>query len=174
MSITDSTFSHGTKDHPEAQRLEHLDGKDPCTTYQKLVEIIRRDGGVVVKGLISREHAERIRAELKSTYEADTLDQSGFFPSTTRRATGLLGVSDGCVELATHKLWIDVCNAILTSTCSPWYGEKRSTFTSKPILAGTFGFQIHPGTRQQDLHRDDRYVMSGTLLADTVVLRVRR
>ncbi|KIW89226.1 uncharacterized protein Z519_10079 [Cladophialophora bantiana CBS 173.52] len=139
----------------QTTQLERLDGKDPSTTFDRVVEIIRRDGGVIINGLLEKEHAGRISAELKPVYEADIPDTSGFFPTTTRRATGLLGVSPACVELATNKLWIDVCNAVLTSTCQPWYGEKRATWTSKPILAGTFGFQIHPGSRQQDLHRDD-------------------
>jgi hypothetical protein len=136
--------------------LESLAAHDPGTTSAKVVELVRRDGGVVITGLIDKAHTLRIRKELKPVFEADVPDKSGFFPSTTRRATGLLGVSDGCVELATNKLWIDVANEILTSICRPWYGEKRAHFVSKPILAGTFGFQISPGSRQQELHRDDR------------------
>lgn len=147
---------HGTiRKEPEFVRLS---GKDPNTTSEKVVEILRRDGGVIITGFIKQEAAQRIARELKPLFDADVPDQSGFFPSTTRRATGLLGASNGCVELATNKLWIDVCNTVLTSTCRPWYGEKRATFTAKPILAGTFGFQIHPGSRAQELHRDDRRV----------------
>lgn len=142
-----------TSDRPQ---LEHLAADEPGTTHAKVVELVRRDGGVVVTGLANKELVTRIRKELKPAFEADIPDESGFFPTTTRRATGLLGVSDGCVDLATNKLWIDVANEILTSTCRPWYGETRAHFVSKPILAGTFGFQIAPGSRQQDLHRDDR------------------
>jgi hypothetical protein len=141
---------------PDTPQLERLAATDPNTTSARVVELVRRDGGVVITGLIDKEHTLRIRKELKPVFEADIPDKSGFFPTTTRRATGLLGVSDGCVDLATNKLWIDVANEILTSTCRPWYGENRATFVSKPILAGTFGFQISPGSRQQDLHRDDR------------------
>lgn len=141
---------------PTSPQLERLDANDAATTHTKIVELVRRDGGVVITGLIGQDHISRIRTELKPAFEADVPDKSGFFPSTTRRATGLLGISDGCVDLATNKLWIDTANAILTSECRPWYGEKRAHFVSKPILAGTFGFQIAPGSRQQDLHRDDR------------------
>lgn len=142
-----------TSDRPQ---LERLAVDDPATTHTKVVELVRRDGGVVITGLADEDHVTRMREQLKPAFEADIPDASGFFPTTTRRATGLLGISEGCVDLATNKLWIDVANEILTSTCRPWYGEKRAHFVSKPILAGTFGFQIHPGSRQQDLHRDDR------------------
>ncbi|KAL6242557.1 hypothetical protein RBB50_010697 [Rhinocladiella similis] len=141
-----------TSDRPQ---LERLAVDDPATTHTKVVELVRRDGGVVITGLADEDHVTRMREQLKPAFEADIPDASGFFPTTTRRATGLLGISEGCVDLATNKLWIDVANEILTSTCRPWYGEKRAHFVSKPILAGTFGFQIHPGSRQQDLHRDD-------------------
>lgn len=140
----------------EKPRLVRLSCDDPATTCEKVVETVRKDGGVILTGFVKPELAQRMASELRPLFNADKPDASGFFPSTTRRATGLLGASDGCVELATNKLWIDVCNAVLTSTCRPWYGEKRATFTAKPILAGTFGFQIHPGSRAQELHRDDR------------------
>ena len=144
-------------------QLERLSACDPATTHNKIVELVRRDGGVVLKNLIDTEHVSRIRKELRPAFETDVPDQSGFFPSTTRRATGLLGISNGCVDLATNKLWIDTANDILTSECRPWYGEKRAHYVSKPILAGTFGFQIGPGSRQQDLHRDDRSVVHNHL-----------
>lgn len=141
---------------PNAPKIVELDAKDPKTTTERVVDICKRDGGVIIKGLIPREHTERIRAELKPVFDADIPDPSGFFPKTTRRATGLLGVSDGCVEYATNKLWIDVCNAMLTSTFQGWHGESLETWTTKPIISSTVGFQIHPGSRAQDLHKDDR------------------
>ncbi|KAH8701443.1 hypothetical protein GQ44DRAFT_631752 [Phaeosphaeriaceae sp. PMI808] len=79
--------------------LQRLDANDPATTYERVVELVRLDGGVIIKSLISAEHAAHIKAEL--------------------------------------------------------YGEQRRTFVTKPTIAGTFGFQIHPGSRAQDLHRDD-------------------
>lgn len=139
-----------------APQLTRLSCKDAATTCGKVVDILRRDGGVILTGFVNLELTRSMSSEMRPLFDADGGDQSGFFPSTTRRATGLLGASDGCVELATNKLWIDVCNTVLTSTCRPWYGERRATFTAKPILTGTFGFQIHPGSRAQELHRDDR------------------
>jgi ectoine hydroxylase-related dioxygenase (phytanoyl-CoA dioxygenase family) len=158
MSNTTTTAAAASSNMAVAKAtpsLPRLDANDPATTSERVVELVRSDGGVIIKNLISAEHAARIKAELAPAFAADVPDASGFFPATTRRATGLLAASEGCVELATNKLWIDTCNKILTSTCSPWYGEQRRTFVTKPTIAGTFGFQIHPGSRAQDLHRDD-------------------
>lgn len=141
------------KDVPSIVRL---DANDPKTTTDSVVETVKRDGGVIIQGLFSRDHTDRIRAELQPVFDADIPDPSGFFPKTTRRATGLIGVSDACVEYATNKLWIDVCNSMLTSTFQGWHGESLETWTTKPIISSTVGFQIHPGSRAQDLHKDDR------------------
>ncbi|KAJ5619962.1 hypothetical protein N7510_003946 [Penicillium lagena] len=156
-------------------KIVRLDAKDPKTTTERVVEVVERDGGVIINGLFPKEHTDRIRAELKPVFDADIPDPSGFFPKTTRRATGLIGVSDACVEYATNKLWIDVCNAILTSTFQGWHGESLEKWTTKPIISSTVGFQIHPGSRAQDLHRDDsdyhamgdEHIMMGCLLATT-------
>ncbi|KAF3019221.1 hypothetical protein E8E14_000169 [Neopestalotiopsis sp. 37M] len=151
-----------------------LDVADPSITTEKAVSIIRRDGGVIIRGLIPIEVTKRIQRELQPVYDADVPDGSGFFPTTTKRATGLVAASDGFIEFATNKLWIDVCNSILTSTFQGWHDETLMTWTSKPIISSTVGFQIPPGSKAQVLHRDDADwhsvvgtddVMMGCLLA---------
>ena len=124
-------------------------------TPDQLHDIIERDGVVIVEGLISREAAARIRADLKPHFEADAGDASGFFPKTTRRAIGLLGKSDACVDLALNPLFNEVASRFLTSTYSYWLGTERHTSVSQPQISSTVGFQINPGSRQQALHRDE-------------------
>ncbi|KAJ5999788.1 hypothetical protein N7481_000197 [Penicillium waksmanii] len=158
------------------RKITRLNASDTETTTESVVGVVKSDGGVIIKGLFPKEHTDRIRAELKPVFDADIPDPSGFFPKTTRRATGLIGISDACVEYATNKLWIDVCNAILTSTFCGWHGESLEKWTTKPIISSTVGFQIHPGSRAQDLHKDDsdyhprdhtEDIMLGCLLAVT-------
>jgi len=135
--------------------LVRCDANDPATTTDLLVSIIERDGGVIVQNIIPKELASRIRGELKPYFDTDRVDPSGFFPSTTQRATGLLGRSDGCVELATNPTFINVANRMISSTYTYWVGQKQLTCTSKPIISSTVGFRVNPGGRQQALHRDD-------------------
>ncbi|KAF2173265.1 hypothetical protein M409DRAFT_17208 [Zasmidium cellare ATCC 36951] len=94
------------------------------------------------------------RPLLKPYFDTE-VDRSGFFPTTTQRATGLLGRSAGCVELAMNKTYIDVANRIVSSTYSYWDGQTKETVTSKPIISSTVGFRVNPGGKQQCLHRDD-------------------
>jgi len=135
--------------------IARYDANDPATTTELLVSIIERDGGVIVENIISQELAGRIKTELKPYFDTDKVDPSGFFPETTQRATGLFARSDACVELAMNKTYIDVANAMLSSTYTYWNGQVQETVTSKPIISSTVGFRVNPGGRQQALHRDD-------------------
>jgi ectoine hydroxylase-related dioxygenase (phytanoyl-CoA dioxygenase family) len=135
-----------------------FDANDPNTTTDLLVSILERDGGVIVENIISVELASRIKTELKPYFDTDKVDSSGFFPHTTQRATGLLARSDGCVELAMNKTYIDVANRVLSSTYTYWSGQQQETCTSKPIISSTVGFRVNPGGKQQGLHRDDSCV----------------
>lgn len=126
------------------------------TSKDELIAIIERDGGVIVEGLISADLASRIKSDLKGHFDTDDVDASGFFPDTTQRATGLLGISDACVELACNETYINVANDILGSTFTYWNGQKQETVTTKPVISSTVGFRVNPGGRQQALHRDDR------------------
>ncbi|KAJ5085163.1 hypothetical protein N7532_009934 [Penicillium argentinense] len=122
----------------ESPKIVKLDAHNPKTKTDGVTEIVQRDGGVIIKGLFPTEHTERIRAELKPVFDADIPDPSGFFPKSTRRATGLIGISDACVEYVTNKLWIDVCNKILSMT--------KSTYENVATL-------IIPGSHKWDIER---------------------
>ncbi|KAF5638129.1 phytanoyl dioxygenase family [Fusarium sp. NRRL 52700] len=132
-----------------------LDAAEPSTTPQNLVAAIKRDGGVIVENLISRQLAEQIKVDLKPHFDSDIPDLSGFFPVTTQRATGLFNVSDACVQLACNPLYIDVANELCSSSLTYWEGEKRITVSGKPIVSSTVAFRVNPGGKQQVLHRDD-------------------
>ncbi|KXH25885.1 hypothetical protein CNYM01_11437 [Colletotrichum nymphaeae SA-01] len=131
------------------------DAMDPSTTTEKLVEIINRDGGVIVEKLIDLQLVAEIKRDLKPYFDEDIPDKYGFFPATTQRASGLLGFSDACVELACNRLYTEVANALVSSSFTFWRGEKQKTVSGKPIISSTVGFRVNPGGNQQVLHRDD-------------------
>jgi len=138
--------------------IARLNAADLSTTPEKVIEIIQRDGGVVIENLISPELAGQIKKDLKPYFDNDIADKSGFFPSTTQRATGLMGISESCRELACSPLYISVANALVSSSHTFWRGDHQETVTGKPIISSTVGFRVNPGGRQQVLHRDDKYI----------------
>ena len=145
-------FINGAVTKPTIARY---DAHDHATTTELLVEVLERDGGVIVENIVSQELVNRIKSELKPYFDTDKVDPSGFFPHTTQRATGLLARSDGCVELAMNPTYINVANKMLSSTYTYWSGQEQETVSAKPIISSTVGFRVNPGGRQQALHRDD-------------------
>lgn len=135
--------------------LVRVNANDATVTAEHLQYLLERDGGVIVENLISKEEAARIRTDLKPYFDADGGDASGFFPKTTRRAIGLLGISDNCVNLALHPLLQGVAARMLTSEFHYWIGQEKHTAVSRPQISSTVGFQVNPGGKQQGLHRDD-------------------
>jgi len=157
LSILRNVFSFAIPTAPSnvPPKIARYDAKDPKTTTDLLVSIIERDGGVIVENIISSELASQIKSDLAPHFDSDKIDPSGFFPTTTQRATGLLAKSDACVELACNKTYINVANSMISSTYTYWTGQTKETVTGKPIISSTVGFRVNPGGRQQALHRDD-------------------
>ncbi|KIW92964.1 uncharacterized protein Z519_06813 [Cladophialophora bantiana CBS 173.52] len=140
---------------PATPFLTRVDARDPSTTADLVQEVLERDGAIIVTNLLSREQAEQIRRDLQPHFDADGGDKSGFFPKTTRRAIGLLGISPTCVDLALNPLFNEVASRLLTSKFEYWIGQEKQVAVSKPQISSTVGFQVNPGSRQQGLHRDD-------------------
>ncbi|CEO59245.1 Putative Phytanoyl-CoA dioxygenase family protein [Penicillium brasilianum] len=132
-----------------------LNTADASTTPEKAISFIERDGGVIIENLIGQDLAEQIKKDLKPHFDKDIPDKCGFFPATTQRATGLLGISDACVELACNPFYISVANALVSSTFTFWRNDRQVTVSGKPIISSTVGFRVNPGGTQQVLHRDD-------------------
>ncbi|KID83547.1 phytanoyl-CoA dioxygenase family protein [Metarhizium guizhouense ARSEF 977] len=135
--------------------LASVYANDPSTTGALLQSIIERDGAVIVRGLVSQELCERIRRDLKPQFDSDRVDESGFFPTTTKRAHGILAYSDATAELLVNPLFQSVANGMLTSRYTYWEGQGKKSVSAKPQIASIVGFRVEPGGTQQALHRDD-------------------
>lgn len=141
----------------DGRSFVRLNTHEASTTPEKAISCIECDGGVIIEDLISQELAEQIKKDLKPHFDQDIPDKYGFFPATTQRATGLLGISDSCVELACNPFYIGVANALVSSTFTFWRDDRQVTVSGKPIISSTVGFRVNPGGKQQVLHRDDKY-----------------
>ncbi|CZR67910.1 uncharacterized protein PAC_17809 [Phialocephala subalpina] len=148
-------FSRETFPTKAGTKITRLSALDPKTTPELIDTILARDGAVVIEKLASISLCAQIRSDLAPHFAADKVDESGFFPPTTQRATGLFAHSDACVELALTPLFQAVAEKVLNSTYTYWEGQKALTVTGKPQIASTVGFRIKPGGKQQALHRDD-------------------
>jgi hypothetical protein len=143
---------------PPPPQPARFDAKDPSVTIEQMIAAIERDGGIIVENLISKELAAQIKEDLEPHFAADKRDTSGFFPETTQRAIGLFGVSDACVEYGCNPIFIEIANAMVSSTYEWWNGRTLHSVREKPIISSTVAFRVNPGGEQQQLHRDDQSV----------------
>ena len=143
-----ASSSQNDQSPPVKVQLQRMSTKDPATTCEALVAIIKQDGGVIIEDLIPPALVAQIKSNLAPHFDTDKVDKSGFFPSTTQRATGLLAISDACVDLALNPLYNAIANKMISSTYTYWNAHVQETVTSKPQISSTVGFRVNPGGKQ--------------------------
>ncbi|CAF3391610.1 unnamed protein product [Rotaria socialis] len=82
--------------------------------------------------MFSKEHVGQVRQDLQQKFNTTSADGSPYCATTTRRVSGLFGISNACVDLAMHPLQLAV-----------------------PTISATAAFRLEPGGIRQGLHRDD-------------------
>ena len=120
---------------------------------------LREVGGVIVRGILSKEALVQIEKDMRPHIEADLPWEAdnGFFPPSTKRAFGLVGKSRTAAdELIGNELYQAVSDQFLTSKAYTWYGNRNEVSISPPQLNNTIAFSVRPGDSfDQPLHRDD-------------------
>lgn len=125
------------------------------TAEDDIIKCLERDGVAIITGMFPKEHVEQVRRDLAPHFDSDIPDLSGFFPTTTRRANAVFGISRACTDTMMHPLVLAVADRLLTSTYYYFRGTKKFKAVAKPVISATNGFRIIPGGLQQPLHRDD-------------------
>lgn len=109
-----------------------------------VVEMLRRDGAVVVKDLAKPRLVDTIRSELRPELDACGLEaKSHFNGSLTLRTNGILSVAPSAAELVDHDMVVRVADEILLPHCATYQ------------VGSLTAIEILPGESEQALHRDD-------------------
>jgi hypothetical protein len=109
-----------------------------------VVDVLRRDGGVIVRDLAPVNLIDACAAELRSSFnEFDEGQRTDFSGSKTLRCGGVLRYAPSCAELIAHQMVLNVADAILLPSCADYQ------------IGSTTGIEILPGECDQPLHRDD-------------------
>lgn len=125
-------------------------------TKDEVVQSLIRNGGCIIRGVLSKEDVASIEKQVRPYIEADRAWDGGFFPPETRRVMGLAGKAPQFIELIPgNPLYRSVCDEFLTSRFECWFGSQKEVSVSEPQLNNTIVFSINPGARAQELHRDD-------------------
>jgi ectoine hydroxylase-related dioxygenase (phytanoyl-CoA dioxygenase family) len=120
------------------------------------VEVIKRDGGVIISDFLSAQKLAAFRAELDGYLNTTSFGEDAYFAGTqTRRVARLIARSDIAVEVALNPLFVESAQQILQTPTHVWSGENRVEVAPNIQLSFTQAIQICPGQGLQPLHRDD-------------------
>lgn len=135
--------------------MKHLVTLQADTTVDEIVNILRRDGGVIVAGLADSKVIDRFNADLAPYLARVPFGEKSFTGAKTRRCAALFAKSTVTAELLLESRFLQVCEQILADDFS--YPSAHGLVTVKTTLqiSVTQAIQIWPGQGAQPLHRDD-------------------
>ena len=118
-------------------------------TLEHALEILRRDGVLVIENVLSPAQLQALRVELYPWFDAASRGRGQFFGRGTKRFSGLFAKARSTADLALHPLVLSLMDMIF-----------RVPDAAKPIcdvieLNLTQAIGIEPGEPAQFLHRDD-------------------
>lgn len=119
------------------------------TDPDKVADVLRRDGGLVIEGLVSATTARTVDAELAPHVEPrhagfDAEFDDAFYGANTKRIQGLAGKSRTFVdEILLNPALLALADRILLEECGDYWMSQAETIF------------IGPGNPAQELHRDD-------------------
>ncbi|MEU3844053.1 phytanoyl-CoA dioxygenase family protein [Streptomyces sp. NPDC028635] len=126
------------------------------TTPDTAVEVILRDGGVIIEGLFDEATIEGIKKDLDPVLDGvDTGLDEVFAGNRTKRACGLFARTEHMATIALNPLYRGVAERILDKPIAAHMGEESVPFPAGMHIGGTMAIKIGPGQGSQPLHRDD-------------------
>ncbi|MDB5982560.1 MAG: phytanoyl-CoA dioxygenase [Pseudomonas sp.] len=126
------------------------------TSVEQVVEIIERDGGVIIADFLTGSAFKELKQQVDAALDTSTFGHENFFVGTsTRRASRLFARAPRMVDVVLHPLYLGAAKKILQKPVSVWFGHERTTITPQIQIGMTQAIEIHPGQGKQPLHRDD-------------------
>jgi len=114
----------------------------PTASTDEIMNVINRDGAVILRDMLTPEGLKRLKSELMPYIEATGKGKDEFFGHNTTRTCGLIARSAMCREMLVNKTLLSVCDQVLLPSC-----ESYQILTTQAI-------RIKPGESVQHLHRD--------------------
>jgi ectoine hydroxylase-related dioxygenase (phytanoyl-CoA dioxygenase family) len=122
------------------QSIRKIDG---AASLDSVLEIIDRDGAIILKGLLTNDALLDLRRELEPIFEGTGYCVGLFYGGSTKRIHSLVRKSPACRAMIMEPAIIQIMNSLLLPHCDSIQ------------LNLTQGIQIWPGERAQVPHRDD-------------------
>ncbi|MGB8417025.1 phytanoyl-CoA dioxygenase family protein [Paraburkholderia sp.] len=120
-----------------------------------VVEVIERDGGVIVAGMLSDDTLARFWEDVGPHLERTPYGEDGFAGNRTRRCSALMAKSLVSAELLTQHQFLGASEKILLKHPLNLAGMGIEGVFPTLQLSVTQAIQIWPNQGAQPLHRDD-------------------
>ncbi|RSL59519.1 hypothetical protein CEP54_007234 [Fusarium duplospermum] len=129
---------------------------DASAPIQDIVDIIKRDGGIIIKNFLSPETIDKIHAESQPYWGKLGTYQGKLFYAGNPPLSGFAGKSPTFShEAINHPTFREVAKALLKEESNVYRDGKRYTCVSNPVLAVSEAFNRGSPSTAQQLHRDD-------------------
>ena len=142
--------------------LERVSADAP---YSQIEEVLLRDGGLIIRGLLSQSHISRMMSVLNRHYppqhDFDYTTPGTFFPQQTKVLWSLVGRDpacghDVCFNPLLVKLRQELLHMYIKRPNDYGSQDMQKTETEiPPRLSLSVAFDMRPGARMQPLHRDE-------------------
>ena len=114
----------------------------PDAPTEQILKALEADGAAIIADLISPDVVEQMTNEVTPFIDITSMGKDDFTGKLTKRTGALVARSPTCRDLIMHPSILSSAQQFL----NPW--------TEKIILHLTQTICIHPGSKQQPLHRD--------------------
>ncbi|MFN8020379.1 MAG: phytanoyl-CoA dioxygenase family protein [Acidimicrobiales bacterium] len=124
-------------------------------TVDHVLEVIDRDGGVIVADYLHADVMDELRRDLLPKGELMPVGADGFSGRSTRRMSALFAKTRRMVDVVTHPLFLESARHLVDVPVVYGTGERAIPMRPGLRIGVTQLIQIGPGQRSQPLHRDD-------------------
>ena len=121
----------------------------------QVVEVLRRDGGVIIADMLDQEVLDRFNADLEPFLSRVPYGEAGFTGARTRRCAALFAKSMTTADLLMRPQFLGACEQVLADDFSYPTTTGMATVRTTLQVSVTQAIQIWPGQGAQPLHRDD-------------------
>ncbi|HEV7980539.1 phytanoyl-CoA dioxygenase family protein [Amycolatopsis sp.] len=127
----------------------------PGTDLGEVVEILERDGAVIIENFVDDATLEGLRNDLAPALKGANHCETGYDGHRTRRVNSLFARTRHLTPVVTQPLYLGAARAVMQKPVHMWVGKSRIEITPTIQISATQAIQIDPGQGKQPLHRDD-------------------
>jgi ectoine hydroxylase-related dioxygenase (phytanoyl-CoA dioxygenase family) len=124
-------------------------------SLDEVVEILERDGGVIVENFVDAGTLDALWADLGPALDAQAYGDDWYNGTKTRRVSSVFARTTHLTPVVTQPLYLGSARAIMQKPIPMHIGKKRVEMTPTIQISGTQVIQLHSGQGKQPLHRDD-------------------